>query len=156
VEVADDARERGPQLVGRDRDELGLHAPLVLELGILRTKLGLGLRERARALADDLIEVRAQRAEFGAGIFDLAGSLLQHVAEPDRGVEQVVLGGRRRAGSLEPRDQDVDGALRRREIALELGDPLGGELLSLHRTLPIASPLREWFTSSMPDCSPKV
>ena len=124
VEVADDAGQRRAQLVRDDRDELGLDLALLLELGVLRAQLRLGLGERARALADDLIEVRAQGAELGARVLDLARALLEHVAEAHRGVEQLGLGRRGRARALEARDQDVDRALRRRELALELGDAL--------------------------------
>ena len=133
-----------------------LHPALALELGVLRAQLRLGLGERARALANDLIEVRAQRAELGARGLDLARALLEHVAEADRGVEQLGLGRRRRASALEPRDQHVDRALRRGELVLELGDPLVAQSRAHVAARRSRAPVSVWLTSSIPVCSPKL
>ena len=97
---------------------------LALELDVLRAQLGLGFGERARALADDLVEVGAQRAEFGACGLDLARALFENVAEANRSIEDLGLRRRRRCAALEPGDQDVDRALRGRELGLELGGAL--------------------------------
>ena len=108
--------------------------PCLLELDVLRAQLRFGLGECARALADDLIEVRAQGAELGACGFDLARALLEHVAEANGSIEQLGLRRRCGAGALEPRDQHVDRALRGRELELELGDAVSsGVLPSLTR-----------------------
>jgi hypothetical protein len=81
------------------------------------------------------------------------------VTEPYRGVEQLGLRRRRRTAALEARDQDLDRALRSRELELELGDALVGGLqpfvvLAPRGGTPMASPVSVWLTSSIPVCSP--
>jgi hypothetical protein len=133
IEVADDRHQRRAQLVGDDRDELGLQLALTLELGVLAQELGLGLGERPGPLAHDLIEVAGQRLELGALVLELAGAALDLLLHARGDLEQLGLARLQRA-ALGAGDQHVDGLVRGLELGLQVREPMldrrgrGGDL----------------------------
>ena len=122
LEVADDRRERRPQLVGDRADELVLQAVELLQLLVLRREGpgGLALRveqllalEREREFGGDAVEEVAQAGELGR--VDVGDEICDdHSANRDRRTEgvAVVLGlARRDDAGRASAGEGLDGAL---------------------------------------------
>jgi hypothetical protein len=99
VEVSDQAGHRGAKLVRRDGDELAPQAHQPVEIHVLAPELRLRLGERARALADDQVQVLGEAAQLGVDVLEgrrLVLELLhprgEELRQPRRYLGQGVLG----------------------------------------------------------------